>query len=272
MPAPDSLHLYRDAAGDWRPTDGRAPRGALLGMGVFTTALVANGHVQYLSRHLARLRDSATTVGLPLVLAEAEVADVVADHCTDSPRHRLRIRVIETSFGTPRVSIELSVEPEAEPRPLTLTADTENRRYSGSLTSRHKTLSYTENVLASRRAKQAGFDDVLLLNERHELACAGFGNVFALLGFMWFTPRVEDGCMPGIIRAQLLERLEDITGYPVDDKPINHRYELPGATAVLYTNSIQGARLVSRIDDFRMPPLFDETTLQLLRQTAIEPG
>ena len=47
---------------------------------------------------------------------------------------------------------------------------------------------------------------MLYVNERGAVCEGSRTNVYAQLGGQWLTPPVEDGCLPGTMRASLLAR------------------------------------------------------------------
>ena len=59
--------------------------------------------------------------------------------------------------------------------------------------------------MARQEAFDAGADDALLLNTRGDLAEATASNIFLFIDGFWVTPPVEDGALPGIARALVLE-------------------------------------------------------------------
>ena len=105
----------------------------------------------------------------------------------------LRPRLFATAAPSPR--------PE---RPASL-AIASVRRNEASPTSRLKTLAYLDNVLARREARDAGADEAVMLNTQGELACAAAANLFWIEAGALVTPADETGCLPGIMRAQVLD-------------------------------------------------------------------
>src|SRR5262249_17791350 len=52
-----------------------------------------------------------------------------------------------------------------------------------------------------------GFDEVILLNERGEVAECTSANIFAARGSEVWTPPLDSGCLPGITRELLLSEV-----------------------------------------------------------------
>ena len=60
------------------------------------------------------------------------------------------------------------------------------------------------NVLSSIYAKENDYDDVLLINGNKKIVETTSGNVFIVKNGIISTPRLEDGCVDGVIRKRLL--------------------------------------------------------------------
>jgi branched-chain amino acid aminotransferase len=67
-----------------------------------------------------------------------------------------------------------------------------------------KILSWAMNLTWLEIAQQRGFDEVLLLNERGEVAECTSANIFVANANEVWTPPLSSGCLPGITREILL--------------------------------------------------------------------
>lgn len=223
-------------------------RGLTLGDGLFDTALALSGRVAFEEAHIARLVAGAETLGIP---AEAEriraAMRALAGQGRGDP-DRLAIRTTLTRGSGPR-----GLKPPPDPHPtLFATAAPSARsaafaplrlwptgiaRNDTSPAARLKTLGYLDAVLAAREAAASGFDESLFCNTRGRVACAGAGNVFAVLGGRLITPRLADGVLAGIIRAEVLG-LAGACGLRPEEGSLSLS-ELLGAEAVFVTNSLR---------------------------------
>ena len=79
------------------------------------------------------------------------------------------------------------------------------RRHGDCASSRCKTLNYTDAVIARHEARMAQADDALLLSGTGHYACATAANLWIRRGMDWLTPGLDQGCLPGIMRGQLLQ-------------------------------------------------------------------
>jgi branched-chain amino acid aminotransferase len=78
-------------------------------------------------------------------------------------------------------------------------------RYASSPLAGVKVLSWLDNVWNYYEAQQAGFDEVVLLNERGEVAECTAANIFCVRAGRVSTPPLNSGCLSGITRSVLLE-------------------------------------------------------------------
>jgi len=102
----------------------------------------------------------------------------------------------------------------------------EHGRHAASPLAGVKTISWLNSVWAVAEAQRAGFDEVVLLNERGEVSECTAANIFAVKGAKVITPPLSSGCLEGVTRGVLMEiaseastsvveqtmRLEDLYG------------------------------------------------------------
>ena len=99
---------------------------------------------------------------------------------------------------------------------------------------RHKTTRRAEYDRAWHEAEALGAFDMLFFNERGELTEGGRTNVFVKLDGRWWTPPIDAGVLPGVMRAVLMEELSAV------ERPIK-RDELERAEALIVCNALRGA-------------------------------
>jgi branched-subunit amino acid aminotransferase/4-amino-4-deoxychorismate lyase len=231
-------------------------RGLLLGDGLFETLLAVDGAPRDWDAHMARLSLGCAALGLPSpdeteLRAAAQAA--LASAGLDTGHAALRITWTAGSGGrgldrpepcAPALFATAAPAPAtAEPLRL-VTART--RRNGGSIASRHKTLSYLDNVLARREARQAGADEAVMLNTDGHVACAAAGNLFWVTGGRLLTPSLDCGILAGVTRAKVLAWASQ-AGVPVAETEAGPA-ALEAAEAMFVTNSLTGARPVQSLD------------------------
>ena len=65
-----------------------------------------------------------------------------------------------------------------------------------------KTFSYNQSIQARLEAKNAGFNDALLLNNQGHMCCGTTANILVKRNDNWLTPSINSGCLPGIMRQR----------------------------------------------------------------------
>jgi para-aminobenzoate synthetase/4-amino-4-deoxychorismate lyase len=92
------------------------------------------------------------------------------------------------------------------------------------------------------RARHPGADDVVLVNDRGEVTESTIANVALRIDGRWYTPTLDTGCLPGTLRAELLEagRLTERALTVAD---------LRAAEGIALLNSTRGWRDAVLVDD-----------------------
>ncbi|ATC30930.1 4-amino-4-deoxychorismate lyase [Caulobacter vibrioides] len=226
-------------------------RGLLLGDGLFETLLAVDGVIAHLPAHLDRMAAGCAVLGLSF---DRDAAQRVAlGAAPGAGRFAVRLTLTAGSGGrgldrpdapTPRLFATAAPSTPVTTPAALIVATT--RRNEGSPASRLKTLAYLDNVLARAEARSAGADEAVMLNNRGEIACASAANLVWLADGRLFTPRLDCGVLAGITRARLL------AAEPVEEVAVGIE-ALARAEAVVLTNSLIGARPVSRLGDRALP-------------------
>jgi len=234
-------------------------RGFTLGHGLFETVLWAEGELAHWDDHAFRLFRGCRNLGLPPPDPEALRAAAEAALAAAGWPERAAVRLNWSAGPGDR-----GLDPPADPKPrLTAKASplgplpgparlvtARVRRNEHSPTSRLKSLSYLDNVLARAEARAAGGDEALMLNTAGDVACAAAANVFWLRHDEVFTPALECGVLDGIMRRQAIAACRDL-GLPVQEVATNAG-RIAGAPMFL-TNSLIGVRPVASQDGRDLP-------------------
>lgn len=110
---------------------------------------------------------------------------------------------------------------------------------SPSLLSTLKTNNKALHVLGSIYARENDFDNCLILNTNKTVIEALNGNLFLVKGKTIKTPPLTDGCLKGIMRKQLLQIIELLPDYTLEEASIS-AFELQKADELFITNVIKG--------------------------------
>lgn len=116
--------------------------------------------------------------------------------------------------------------------------------YSGML-STLKTTTKTIQVLASIFASENRYQNCLLLNEKKQVVEAANGNLFLVKGNTIKTPPMEDGCLKGIIRKQIITIAKQSPEFTIEEASISP-FDLQKADELFITNVITGIQPISK--------------------------
>ena len=249
-------HLYDDAA---QARVSLLDHGITVGDGIFETVAVYGGRPFALEEHLERLVRSAAAMELPIPdldrFREAVDALVAAEAAAEGPDHLARLRITYTAGEAPMGSDRGDADPTyavvhgpMSPLPTRTSAITVpwRRNENGALTG-VKSTSYAENVLALRRARQAGATEAIFPNTAG-LLCEGTGsNVFYVIDGEIRTPTLASGCLAGVTRALALQWLAEEGSMPVRevDAPVE---VLAEAEEVFLTSTFRDVQAVEAVD------------------------
>jgi para-aminobenzoate synthetase/4-amino-4-deoxychorismate lyase len=195
--------------------------------------------VAHVERHLARLQRSAAQLGF--LFDEAAVHARIAEQCAQLPEagdHRVRLALAKDG------ALEISTGPLGPVKMLADAAAQVGRASagghfahaakaatgaftwldngaevgvllasehgfaptrSGDFLLSHKTTHRVDYDRGWREAEARGGFDMLFFNDRGELTEGGRSNVFVRLDGQWWTPPLESGLLPGVMRQLLLE-------------------------------------------------------------------
>ena len=199
--------------------------GLLNGFGLFSTLRVFSGEAFAFERHWRRLEKDAERVHLPMAYAAEFVRRHLAEviRANEVREGTARIYLVYNTVGfwrsnepLPEVDLILytaGLPPYREPVRLALRP---NGRFAASPICSVKTTAWLNNVWHVAEAQKAGFDEVVLLNERGEVAECTAANVFAVTGGRVLTPPLASGCLEGVTRGVLLEIAPRI-GIPMEE-------------------------------------------------------
>lgn len=226
------------------------------GWGVFTTLRIYDRVPFAFERHWARMKRDAALIHVPLDFDPAEVrANLVRLLERNGVREAtLRLLVVRSRKGTwegpgsgrasDLVAFSIDVCGFAERVSLDVR---QQGRHAASPFAGTKTLSWAHNLTMIEEAQQRGFDEVILLNEREEVAECTSANIFAVEAGVVYTPPLSSGPLPGVTRAVMLEEI-DPAAAPVREKTLRLD-DLYRAEEVFITSSTRELIPVERIGE-----------------------
>jgi branched-chain amino acid aminotransferase len=222
--------------------------GLVRGDGVFEVIRVYDGRPYAMREHLDRIERSAANLRLPPPEREAIEADARsllaarADGAFDGA-----LRIMLTAGGR-RILVTEPLPVMPERARLAYVTYAPPRILDGV-----KSLSYAGNMLATRLAKERGFDEALLVTPHGRVLEAPTSSLF------WVnergelvTPPIEDHILESITRARLMELTDAIERPTTTD-------DLLGAREAFLASTTREVQSVSAIEDRELGPVGERT-------------
>ncbi|HVK96208.1 MAG TPA: aminotransferase class IV [Flavisolibacter sp.] len=110
-----------------------------------------------------------------------------------------------------------------------------------------KSANFLPYVMAGLYAEEHGVEDCLVLNSENKIADASKANIFLIKNGEVFTPALNQGCVNGVMRRFLLEKLKE-QNYRIHQHQISIE-DLSNADEVFLTNAVYGIRWVKSFRD-----------------------
>ena len=188
--------------------------GVICGWGLFTTLRIVDGEAFAFERHWRRLEKDAAIIRMPMPYAGPRVRVNLQEviRANDVIEGCARIYLVYNQVGfwrsdeaVPAVDLVIYTAPlPAYREPVRLTLR-EQGRHAASPLAGVKTISWLTNVWSVAEAQKEGFDEVILLNERGEVAECTAANVYLVKDDLILTPPLSSGCLEGVTRGVLFE-------------------------------------------------------------------
>ena len=246
MVDPDQPHLRAD------------DHGVIVGDGVFETLLVvpdgAGVAAFAVRRHLERLRRSAGALRFECPYSDDELRAAIA-LCLDAAPQAGIVRVTATSGGGPLGSgrsgargsaIVIAGNRPPDYPPGTAVSIVPFPRNERGAMAGVKTTSYAENVLALDVVRERGASEAIFADTRGRVSEGTGSNIFWSDGARLHTPPLDTGCLAGVTRALLLERLDVAETH----LRVEGLRRVPEAFLASSTRAVQS---IARIDDTELP-------------------
>ena len=229
--------------------------GLLSGWGVFSTLKIADGVPFAWERHWARIQRDAAALHVPLPqdpeAIRRKLLELIA--ANKAPNCTLRVVIVRNGGGMwagPSNGRQSDV--------IALTADSKDwgtgvklayvpeARHAASQFTGTKILSWAMNLTWLEIAQARGFDEVVLLNERGEVAECTSANLFIANGGKVYTPPLSSGCLPGITREVILAEIH-VPGITIEEKTLLPA-ELEAADEMFITSTTRDLLPVAKIE------------------------
>ena len=202
--------------------------GLLSGWGLFTTLRIFQGEAFAFERHWRRLEKDAGRTRVPFPFDPEQVRRHLGEllRANQVVEGTARIYMIYNRVGfwqsdepMPQVDLVLytaGMPAHTEPARLGLA---EQGRHAASPLAGVKVTSWLNNVWHLAEAQKQGLHEVVLLNERGEVAECTAANIFCVKNERVLTPPLSSGCLEGVTRGVLLE-IAPGAGFPIAEQAL----------------------------------------------------
>jgi len=237
------------------------------------------GRVFRLAQHFERLciGGPALSLTIPITLPDLEAAvdDVLARNETPDARLRLTVSagpdplVLREPQDERRTNVILTAAPltdyppELYKRGMYATVADVRRNETSPLSRIKCAAGLLDSVLARERAREAGFDEAIMLNTRGSVAEASVANVFVVRKGRLLTPTIESGALPGVTRAAVLDLARD-SGIEAAETEVTLD-SLRTSDEAFLTNSVMGVMPLTRLEG---APIGNDSVGQLTEQLS----
>ena len=232
------------------------------GDGLFESMRVIEGEVVMIERHIARLEKGLQV--LKMSDGPAHDSDFWKEQiltlceqnaCSDNGRIRLTVFRKGGGYYVPEeygfcylieADVNTTLFSDKEAEGLAIGVFNEIEKPINEL-GKVKTANSLIYVLAGIARDQHKMDDMIILNQEGRVAEVISSNIFVIKNGEVSTPSLEEGCVAGVTREWLIEKMKD-QGILVEETSLSIE-NLYSADEVFVSNAIQGVRKVSKADD-----------------------
>lgn len=258
-----------------------ANRGYKFGDALFETLKVVNGKIFFWEDHYFRLMASMRILRMDIPMnftmefLQEEILKTVEANELIASTARVRFNVDRGIGGKylpsedSQVGYNIQVEPHDNPfytidDHSIYEVDLYKDYYQApGLLSGLKSNNKAINVIGSIYASENRLDNCLILNTNKSVIEALNGNIFWVKGDTVKTPPLEDGCLKGVMRKQIVDLLSKDVNLYFEETSLSP-FELQKADELFITNVIQGIRPITKYRKKEYGNAFAKTTLTKL--------
>ena len=258
-------------------------RGYKYGDALFETCKVVHGKILFWEDHYFRLMSSMRIMRMEIPMnftmkfLESEILKTINANGFAKSSVRIKLTVDRGDGGKYRpvsksVSYNILVEKTDNdfyklPEDSTYLVDLFKDFFvSPGLLSSLKSNNKAINVIGCIFAEENDFQNCLLLNTDKKVIEALNGNLFLISGEQVKTPPIQDGCLKGIMRKQIIEVIANSGDYTIEESSISP-FELQKADELFITNVIVGIQPILK---YRKKKFTTKISADILRRFNIK--
>jgi len=260
-------------------------RGLRYGDGLFETIKSKNYDLQFIDDHFARLWKGLQLLQFILPKhftpdhLQAEIMTLLKKN-EHGNLARIRITVFRGDGGlydvinhTPHYLIESWELPDDtgtwNSNGLVLGIYTDVKK-SCDILSNLKHNNFLPYAMAAIYAKKQKCNDAVLLNTEGRLCDTTIANIFLIKNEVIYTPALQEGCIAGVMRKNVIDLLTESNSKPIETKL--HIEDLLKADEVFLTNSIYNMRWVQGMGDKKYTNMQTQKIYTALSQQICDPA
>ena len=210
--------------------------GLFFGRGVFETILVKENPV-FLNDHIERLNKSIKALSLGLPINIEDVENFIRKK--NIQNKALKITVTDKNVVYSIRDIKYKNKDYINGFKVRVSKVLRN---STSRIGIFKTLNYLENIIEYELCQSSGFNESIFFNEQGFLCEGCTSNIFIIKDKKIYTPSIECGLLPGIVRQWIVKNFDVIEAKITKDELLN-------SDEVFLTNSLVGVIKVTNIEN-----------------------
>jgi len=214
----------------------------LYGWGLFETMRSYNKHIVYFSQHLKRIKNSCLLLNMRFPDSLVQIKYMIKKLVTINGLKDAHVR-LTVGKSDPGTDVLITAT-----RYLPYSVKKYRQGFSAQISSfrqsenshlaKLKTTNYLLYKLAFIEAKEKGFDEAIILNERGYIAEGSRSNIFLIKDNQIFTPALECGCLDGVTRKVVFD-LGKKYNIKISEGNLTIQ-NLLEADAAFFTNSLMG--------------------------------
>ena len=222
--------------------------GLFFGRGVFETILIKELPI-FLEAHIKRLNNSIRAMNLGELVSIDDVKRFIKENRIKNKA--LKITITEKNL----IYSVREIKYKDKDKKGFKTSISKVLRNSTSRIITFKTLNYLENIIEYEICQRNGLNEAIFFNEQGYLCEGCTTNIFIVKNGKIYTPKIECGLLPGVVRKWVIDNFDVIETKITKDELLN-------SDEVFLTNSLVGVIKVSEIEN----KLFDSKLIVKIKE------
>lgn len=222
------------------------------GFGLFETIKIENGKIIFFDEHIERLKNSTKELGMEF----SQDIESLKKHCYELiNKNHIKKGVLKITL-TKNTNSNILIISNSERYYENNVYDkgfkiklSKVKRNQFSILPYIKSNNYMENYIERQIALENGYDEILFLNIDNKVCEGAISNIFYIKNNIIYTPKVECGLLPGIVRKKIIDLAKNLGCIIIEDE--FSLDEVLSADEVFLTNSLFDIMPVNTIDNRR---------------------